>query len=36
VILSQTNIVMGTGATEKGRLLAQTAVTLDQDTVTQP
>jgi hypothetical protein len=36
VILSKTNIVIGTGATENGRLLAQTAVTLDQDTVTQP
>ena len=36
VILGKTNIVLGTGATENGRLLAQTAVTLDQDTVTQP
>jgi hypothetical protein len=36
VILSQTDIVIGTGATEYGRLLAQTAVTLDQSTVTWP
>ena len=36
VILSQTDIVMGAGATERGRLLAQTAVTLNQNTVTQP
>jgi hypothetical protein len=36
VILAKTNIVMGTGATENGRLLAQTAVTLDQNTITQP
>lgn len=36
IILSQTDIVMGTAATENGRLLAQTSVTLDQNTVTQP
>lgn len=36
VVLSQTNIVMGQGSTEIGRLLAQTAVTLNQTTVTQP
>jgi len=36
VILSKTNIIMGTGSTLNGRLLAQTAVTLDQATVTQP
>ncbi|MHB1237384.1 MAG: ice-binding family protein [Gallionella sp.] len=36
VILGKTNIVIGTGATENGRLLAQTAVTLDQATITQP
>lgn len=36
VILSKTNIVMGAGATVNGRLLAQTAVTLNQNTVTQP
>jgi len=34
VILSQTSIAMKTGTTTKGRLLAQTAVTLDQTTVT--
>jgi hypothetical protein len=36
VILGQTLINMQTGATENGRLLAQTAVTLDQNTVTAP
>ncbi|MEQ1813330.1 MAG: ice-binding family protein [Candidatus Nitrotoga sp.] len=36
VILSQTDIVMRTGSTLNGRLLAQTAVTLDQATVTRP
>ncbi len=36
VILSQTSIVMKTGASINGRLLAGTAVTLDQNTVTQP
>ena len=36
VILAKTNIVVGTNATVNGRLLAQTAVTLDQSTVTQP
>lgn len=36
VILAQTNIAVQTGATIKGRLLAQTAVTLDQATVTVP
>jgi hypothetical protein len=36
VILAKTNIVVGTNATVNGRLLAQTAVTLDQATVTQP
>ena len=36
VILAQTNITVGTNATVNGRLLAQTAVDLDQATVTQP
>ena len=36
VILAQTAIHGLTGATVKGRLLAQTAVTLDTTTVTQP
>jgi len=36
VILAKTNIVVGTNATVNGRLLAQTAVTFDQSTVTVP
>ena len=36
VILSQTEITLGTAATVNGRLLAQTAVTLDAATVKQP
>lgn len=36
VILAQTKISALTGSTVKGRLLAQTAVTLDTTTVTQP
>lgn len=36
VILAKTNIAAQTGSTVIGRLLAQTAVTLDQTTVTQP
>jgi Protein of unknown function (DUF3494)./Bacterial Ig-like domain (group 2). len=36
VILSQTTIALQTGASANGRLLAQTAVTLDKNTVTQP
>lgn len=36
VLLSRTLIALKTGASANGRLLAQTAVTLDQNTVTQP
>ncbi len=36
IVLGQTNIVMTTGASINGRMLAQTAVTLDATTVTQP
>ena len=36
VILAKTNIAVGTNATVNGRLLAQTAVTLDAATVTVP
>lgn len=36
VILSKTLIALQTGASANGRLLAQTAVTLDQSVVTQP
>jgi hypothetical protein len=36
VILSQTSIVMNTGATLDGRMFAGTAVTLDQNTITHP
>ncbi len=36
VILSKTSIIMGTNSSVNGRLLAQTAVTLDHTTVTQP
>jgi hypothetical protein len=36
VILSQTSIVMNTGATMNGRMFAGTAVTLEQNTLTQP
>jgi hypothetical protein len=36
IILDQTNIAMSTGATITGALLAQTAVTLNQNIVTLP
>ena len=36
ILLSRTLIALKTGASANGRLLAQTAVTLDQNTVTQP
>jgi len=36
VLLSQTSIVMKTGASTNGRLMAGTAVNLAQNTVTQP
>ena len=36
IVLAKTMIAMKTGASANGRLLAQTAVTLDQNTVTQP
>jgi len=36
IILCKTEIVISTGATLNGRALAQTAVTLDADTVVQP
>ncbi|MES2048124.1 MAG: ice-binding family protein [Pseudomonadota bacterium] len=36
IILAKTLIAMKTGASANGRMLAQTAVTLDQNTVTQP
>ena len=36
VTLSKTLIALQTGASANGRLLAQTAVTLDQNAVTQP
>jgi cytoskeletal protein CcmA (bactofilin family) len=35
-VLSQTMIAMKTGASMNGRMLAQTAVTLQQNVVTQP
>jgi hypothetical protein len=36
IILTATNVAMATGASMNGRLLAQTAVTLDANAVTQP
>jgi hypothetical protein len=36
IILSQTGITLQTGASYKGRMLAQTAVILDQNAVTKP
>ena len=36
IILSQTAVIVNTGATVDGRLMAQTAVTLDADAVTAP
>jgi hypothetical protein len=36
VIMSETSIAMKTGASIIGRLLAATAISLDQNTVTQP
>ena len=36
IILSKTLIALQTGASANGRLLAQTAITLDQNAVTQP
>lgn len=36
IVLSKTAIALATDATVNGRLLAQTAVTLDQSTVTEP
>jgi hypothetical protein len=36
IFMCQTSITLQTGASINGRLLAQTAVVLDQSTVTQP
>ncbi len=36
IMLAKTNIAVKTGASANGRLLAQTAVTLQKNSVTQP
>ena len=36
ILLSQTAIILRTGASVNGRLLAQTAVNLDQNAIVQP
>ena len=36
IVLAEKGITVNTGASVNGRLLAQTAVTLDQNTITQP
>jgi hypothetical protein len=36
IILSQTSVIFKTGASMNGRALAQTAVVLDQNTITKP
>ncbi len=36
IVLSQTSITLATGASINGRLFAQTAVSLDEGTLTEP